>query len=63
MLAGCTTGDVTSTPGNPARTITSASPIVAQQIPTAPASTCRRAMRTDLWVFACGRSRTPAARQ
>ena len=43
----------------PAATNTSASPTFAQQMPTAPRSICHRATTGDLWVLACGRSRTP----
>ncbi len=34
----------------------SASPTLAQVMPTAPASSCRRAISTHLCVLACGRS-------
>src|SRR5262249_40205873 len=45
----------------PASTNTSASPILAQQMPTAPRSICHLAMTGDLCVFACGRRCMPAA--
>ena len=45
----------------PASTNTSASPSFAQQTPIAPRSICHRATTGDLCVFACGRSRMPAA--
>src|SRR6185369_2240217 len=63
MFAGCTTGEVIRTPPIPLPTMISASPIVAQQMPMAPASICNRAMRADLCVLACGRSAIPARRQ
>ena len=44
----------------PAAANTSASPSFAQQMPTAPASTCIRAITGLLCVFECGRSLTPA---
>src|SRR5665213_279213 len=48
-------------PGMPPETMISASPSVAQLMPSAPAATWRSAMRTDLCVLACGLSATPAA--
>src|SRR6185437_8642744 len=61
-LGGATCGEVICTPGTPPATITSASPSVAQQMPSAPAAACISAMRRDLCVLACGRSATPTAR-
>ena len=46
----------------PPSAITSASPSFATCTPTAPASTCRRAISGSLCVFVCGRSETPASR-
>ena len=43
----------------PCRAKVSASPMVAVVMPTAPASSCSRAISTHLWVFTCGRSATP----
>src|SRR5689334_19222938 len=48
--------------GIPARTISSASPKVAQVTPKAPAFTWRSAISTLLWVLACGRRQTPHLR-
>ena len=45
----------------PAAAITSASPTLATQTPTAPAAIWRRAISGHLWVLACGRSFLPAA--
>jgi len=45
----------------PDSAITSASPTLAQQIPTAPAAIWRRAISGHLWVLECGRSFLPAA--
>ena len=47
----------------PAAAITSASPSLAQHIPTAPASIWSRATRGDLCALACGRQATPASAQ
>jgi hypothetical protein len=44
----------------PAATKTSASPTLAQQMPTAPRSICHFATIGDLWVLACGRRLRPA---
>ena len=46
----------------PPSTSVSASSSLATVIPTAPASSWRRAMATDLWVLKWGRSATPPAR-
>ena len=54
---GAVTTEVNSiTPGMPASAITSASASVAQQTPMPPAAIWRRAMSTDLWILATGRS-------
>ena len=46
----------------PASAMTSASPSFATWTPTAPASSCSRAICGSLCVFVCGRSETPASR-
>ena len=43
-MGAVTSGEVMCTPGMPAAAITSASPSVAQQMPSAPAATWRRAI-------------------
>ena len=48
ILPAAVIGEVTSTLSMPPPAMTSASPTVAQQTPSAPASTCRRAMASDL---------------
>ena len=59
ILAGATTGEVTSSPSIPPAASASASPSVAQQMPSAPASSWRFAICTLLWVLAWGRRATP----
>ena len=54
-----TTGAVRSKFGMPAAVSISTSPTVAHAMPIAPASICKRAISTDLWVFAWGRKLTP----
>ena len=46
----------------PPRTSASASPTFCTHWPTAPCAICLSAIAGDLWVLACGRSRTPAVR-
>src|SRR6516162_6227848 len=53
---------LTSTSFTPPRTSTSASPTFCTHWPTAPSAICRSAIAVDLWVLACGRTRTPAVR-
>ena len=48
---------------NPPLTITSASPIFWQFMPTAPASSCALAKWSVLWVLMCGRNFKPRASQ
>ena len=60
-LAGATTGEVMSSPSIPPAASASASPSVAQQMPSAPASSWRRAICTLLCVFAWGRMATPCS--
>ena len=62
IFASVTCGEVMCTPATPPRTITSASPKVAQQMPSAPAAIWRRAIASDLCVLACGRSAMPRPR-
>jgi hypothetical protein len=47
---------------NPAAAKTSASDVFARDSPRAPAASCRRPTSRSLWVLACGRRATPAAR-
>ena len=61
ILAGATMGEVMSSPSIPPAASASASPSVAQQMPSAPASSWRRAICTLLWVFAWGRTATPCS--
>ena len=61
ILAGATIGEVMSSPSIPPAASASASPSVAQQIPSAPESSWRRAICTLLWVFAWGRTETPCS--
>src|SRR5690606_20919959 len=54
-------GEVSRIGPTPATASASASPSLAQQMPAAPASSCRRAIAAHLWLFACGRTAIPAA--
>jgi hypothetical protein len=56
-----TIGDVIRSPVIPADARASASPIVAQDAPMAPADISRRAIIGHLCDFACGRRAIPAA--
>ena len=47
----------------PPRTSASASPTFCTHWPTAPCAICRSAIAADLCVLACGRTRTPVARE
>ena len=61
IIGGVTTGEVISTPSIPPPAITSASPRVEQQMPTAPAAICRLPISIDLAPFECGRNFRPVA--
>ena len=60
IFSGPTTSVVMSMLRMPAAAITSASPTLAQQMPTAPAAIWRRAISGHLWVLECGRIFFPA---
>jgi hypothetical protein len=55
-----TTGEVRWIFPTPSAASASASPNLAQHIPTAPAAICRRAISPLLWVLACGLQRDAA---
>src|SRR5712691_4829650 len=61
IFSGPTTSVVTRMLRMPEAAITSASPTLAQQMPTAPAAIWRRAISGHLCVFECGRSFLPTA--
>src|SRR5712691_2136769 len=61
IFSGPTTSVVTRIFRMPEAAITSASPTLAQQMPTAPAAIWRRAISGHLCVFECGRSFLPTA--
>src|SRR6266849_412063 len=61
IFSGPTTSVVTRILRMPEAAITSASPTLAQQMPTAPAAIWRRAISGHLCVFECGRSFLPTA--
>src|SRR6266436_45864 len=61
IFSGPTTSVVMRILRMPAAAITSASPTLAQQMPTAPAAIWRRAISGHLCVFECGRSFLPTA--
>ncbi len=54
-------GYAMKTLGHPPSANSSASASVATVTPVAPCASCRWAICAHLWVFACGRSATPAA--
>jgi hypothetical protein len=60
-LVSVTIGKQTKRSVNPASASTSASPILAQVSPTAPASSCIAAICGVLCVLTCGRNATPAS--
>ena len=61
ILLGPTSSPVISSPPMPAADIASASRMVAQETPSAPAAICRLAISGVLCVLACGRKLTPRA--